>query len=113
MDKRRERRQIAHDMEFVAHIHECDDDPELVGKSIACEITDFSGHGLHVSTDVALVPDTLLNIKISIGDPVSSFGLRGEIRWTKITDNRCHVGIQFAVDEGTDLDAWIVDFGSM
>ena len=62
-----ERRQIARNMEFVTHIHECDDDPDLVGKSIACEITDFSGHGLHVLTDVALVPDTLLNIKINVG----------------------------------------------
>ncbi len=98
-------------MEFVAHIHECDDDPELVGKSIACEITDFSGHGLHVLTDVALVPDTLLNIKISIDGSVSSYGLRGEIRWTKITDNHCHVGIQFEEDEG--LVAWVADFGSL
>ncbi len=99
------------DMEFVAHIHECDDDPELVGKSIACEITDFSGHGLHVFTDVALVTDTLLNIKISIGSSISSYGLRGEIRWTKITDNRCHMGIHFEEDEG--LDAWVADFGDV
>ena len=110
MDKR-ERRQIVDGMEFVAHIHECYDDPELVGKSIACEITDFSGHGLHVLTDVALVPDTLLNIKISIGRSISSYGLLGEIRWTKIADNRCHVGIQFEEDEG--LDAWVADFGSL
>ena len=107
---RRERRQIVDDMEFVAHIYECDDDPELVGKTIACEVTDFSGHGLHVMTDVALVPDTLLNIKISINRSISSYGLLGEIRWTKITDNRCHVGIQFEEDEG--LDAWVADFGS-
>ena len=100
-------------MEFVAHIHECDDDPDLVGKSIAIETTDFSGHGLHVLTDIALVTGTLLHIKISIGDPVSSFRLSGEIRWTKIIDNHCHMGIQFAEDEGTDLDAWVADFGSM
>ena len=98
-------------MEFVAHIHECDDDPELVGKPFACEITDFSGHGLHVLTEVALVPDTLLNIKITIGTSISSYALRGEIRWTKITDNRCHVGIQFEEDEG--LDTWVADFGGL
>ena len=98
-------------MEFVAHVHECDDDPELVGKSIACEITDISGHGLHVLTDVAMGTDTLLNIKISIGNSISSYGLRGEICWTKITDNRCHVGIRFKEDEG--LDAWAADFGSL
>ena len=113
MDKRRERRQIAHDMEFVVHIHESPDDPKLAGTSITCEITDFSGHGLHVLTDIALTPDTLLNIKSSIGDPVSSYGLRGEIRWTEIVENHCHMGIQFSEEKGTDLDAWVADFGSM
>ena len=98
-------------MESVVHIHKCGDDPNLVGKSIACEIIDYSGRGLRVLTNTALVPEILLDIKISIGDPVSSFELRGEIRSTRVLDNHCHMVIKFAEDESTDLDAWVADFG--
>ncbi len=98
-------------MEIVVHINKCRDDPGLAGKLVACEIIDFSGRGLHVLTDTALVPKILLNIKISNGDPLSRFELLGEIRWTKIIDNQCHMGIRFAEDKSTDIDAWVVVFG--
>lgn len=109
--KRRQRRQVARDMEVVVHINKCCDDPGLTGRLITCEITDFSGRGLHVISDTALVPKILLNIKISIRHPESSFELLGEIRWTKIIDNQCHMGIRFAEDKSTDIDAWVVIFG--
>ena len=98
-------------MEFVVHINKCRDDPGLAGKLVACEITDFSGRGLHVFSDTALVPKILLDIKIRIRDPESSFELLGEIRWTKILDHQCHMGIRFAEDKSTDIDAWVAVFG--
>lgn len=105
MDKRRESR-VAHDLKFIAQIHECLDDPELEGESIVCAAIDFSHHGLRLHTDKALVPNTLLNITISIGDPPIEYKLRGEIRWTKILDNNCHMGVVFSEEKGADLDAW-------
>ena len=79
MDKRREPR-IEHKIRFFVHIHECNDNPDLVGVSIACEAVDFSSHGMQIRTDRELTPKTLLKITIGIGDPFAMYVLRGEIR---------------------------------
>ena len=110
MDKRKEPR-VEHSIKFIAHVHECLDDPELEGESIACEAINFSGHGILLRTDKALIPETLLNITISIGDPLSEYQLRGEIIWTEIFDNDCQMGVLFLEEKGTDLDAWVANFG--
>ena len=104
---------VEHSVKFVALVHECLDDPDLVGESITCESIDFSISGLRLRTDQALVPNTLLNITISVGDAVSSYLLRGEIRWTKIIDNSCHMGVLFIEEKGTDLGSWIAYFDGM
>jgi len=103
MDKRREPRIV----DSIAHIHECHDDPELVGESIACEGINFSSRGLQLRTDYALVPNTLLNITLSIGDSVTRYQLRGEILWTEIIDNDCQIGLLFS--EEKDFDVWVAD----
>ena len=79
MDKRREPR-IEHKIRFFVHVHECDDDRDMVGVSVACVAIDFSGHGLQLRTDKKLPTGTLLNISIGIGDPFAMYLLRGEIR---------------------------------
>ena len=106
IDKRSEPRVV----DSIAHIHECHDDPWLVGESIACEAIDFSSHGLQLKTDHALVPSTLLNITLSIGDSGTRYQLRGEILWTEIIDTDCHMGMTFSEEKGTDLDAWVDQF---
>ncbi len=107
MDKRREPRIV----DSIAHIHECHDDPDLVGESISCEGIYFSSHGLQLRTDYALVPNTLLDITLSIGDSLTKYQLRGEIIWTEIFDNDCQMGVLFLEEKGTDLDAWVANFG--
>ena len=47
MEKRGELR-IPRDIRFFVHIHECKEDHDLVGVSVACEAIDFSPRGLHV-----------------------------------------------------------------
>jgi PilZ domain len=91
----------------IAQIHECHEDPELVGASIDCKVIDFSCHGLRLKTDYALVPSTLLNISIGTGNEYSSYQLRGEILWTEIIDSNCHMGVLFPEQNGTDLEAWV------
>ncbi len=109
MDKRREPRVV----DNSAHIHECYDDPDLVGESIACEVIDFTCHGIRLRTHYALVPNTLLNITIGIGNPVSKYQFRGKILWTEIIDNDCHMGILYSEEKDSDLDAWVGYVGSM
>ena len=104
---------VEHSVKFVAQVHECLDDPDLVGESITCESVDFSTSGLRLRTDQALIPNTLLDITLSVGDAVSSYQLRGEIRWTEIIDNGCHIGVSFIEEKGTDLDSWIAYFDGM
>ena len=107
MDKRREPRIV----DSIAHIHQCHDDPHLAGESIACEGINFSSHGLQLRTDYALVPNTLLNITLSIGDSLTRYQLRGEILWTEIIDNDCQIGLLFS--EEKDFDAWVADVENM
>jgi PilZ domain len=112
MDKRREPR-IEHKIRFFVHVHECGEDPDLVGVSIACEALDFSSHGLQLRTDKELFTGTLLNITIGIGEPFAMYLLRGEIRWIKTEDDEYYMGVMLNEEEGTDLDAWVVHFDAM
>ena len=111
MEKRSEPRIEQKDkIRFFVHVHECTDDPDLVGFSFACEAIDFSSHGLQLRTDQELVPRTLLNITIGIGDPFAMYLLRGEIRWTKSEEEEYFMGVLLGEEEGTDLDAWVTHF---
>ena len=103
MEKRQEKRIE----DNVTRIFECIDDPKLEGESFACDVIDFSSHGVRIQTTHALVPDTQLSITLGIGRPISRFQLRGEILWTEITGNICQLGILFSKDSGTDYDSWV------
>ncbi len=109
MDKRREPR-IELLVKFFVHVHECAEDPDLAGVSVASEALDCSSHGLQLRTDQDLAPKTVLNITIGIGDPFAMYLLRGEIRWTKSEDEEYYMGIRLTEQEGTDLDPWIAHF---
>ena len=91
----------------VARIFKCQDDPELEGESVVCDVIDFSSHGIRLKTPYALVPKTLLNITLGVGRPVSRFQLRGEILSTEIIENDCYLSILFSQEKGTDLGAWV------
>ena len=67
MDRREEPR-VKYKVKFITHVHKCDDDPDLVGVSIACEAVDISSHGLRLVTGQKLTPYTVLNITIVIGE---------------------------------------------
>ncbi len=109
MDNRAEQR-IEHQIRFFVHVHECVEDPDMVGVSIACEALDFSSHGLQLKTDQTLPVKTLLNITIGIGDPFAMYLLRGEVRWAKAAVGEAYMGILLSNEEGTDLDAWVTQF---
>ncbi len=105
MDKRSESR-VAHNIRFFVHVHECEEDPDMVGVSVACEAVDFSPSGLQFRTDQQLIPGSLLNITIGIGEPFAMFLLRGEIRWVRPIDSEYAMGILLQRAEGTDIELW-------
>ncbi len=109
MDKCKEPR-IEHKIRFFVHIHDCPDDPDLIGMSIACEAIDFSTHGLQLRADRELVPGTMLNITIGIGDPFAMYLLRGEVRWTTFEKDEYFMGVLLSEEEGTDLESWASHF---
>lgn len=113
MDKRSEAR-IQHNVRFFVHVHDCEEDPDLIGVSIACEAVDFSPHGLQFRSDQSLPPGTLLNITIGIGDPFAMYLLRGEVRWSRSLDeDDIAIGILLHDAEGTDLEKWQSTFGDI
>lgn len=109
MDKRAEAR-VPHDIRFFVHVHECHEDSDLVGVSVACEAIDFSTRGLQFKTDTNLFPQTLLNITIGLGNPFAMYLLRGEIRWIRGEEPEVSMGILLQDVEGTDYNEWEKDF---
>ena len=88
MDKRAEAR-VPHNIRFFVHVHECQEDPDLVGVSIAVEAIDFSTRGLQFRTETTLIAHSLLNVTIGIGEPFAMYLLRGEIRWIRVLISFC------------------------
>lgn len=109
MDKRRETR-VPHDISFYVHVHECQGNPEMVGTSVPCEAVDFSPNGLQFRTPEALIPESLLNITIDIGNPSVTYMLRGEIRWVREMDEKHAMGILLQDAEDTDFQRWQSSF---
>jgi len=109
MEQRREAR-INRTVRFFVNIFECDEHPDLVGESVACEAIDFSTHGLQFKTEQQLLPKSLLNITIGIGEPFAMYLLRGEVRWIRENAGDFFLGILLKNDEETDLEEWVDDF---
>jgi hypothetical protein len=112
MDKRREPR-IPLNIRFFVHVSECDDDPDLVGVSVACEGVDFSPNGLQFRTEDLMPVGCKLNITIGIGAPFAMFLLKGEIRWSRDIKGQCYMGVALQDTDGTDYDKWNEQFGEI
>lgn len=109
MDKRRETR-VSSNVRFFVHVHDCPEQPAMVGESVACEAVDFSPHGLQFRTPEPLPAESQLNITIGVGDPVAMYLLRGEIRWVRPIDEQHAMGIQLKDIDGTDYATWEANF---
>ena len=111
MEQRSEPR-IPQHVRFFVHVHECEEDHDLVGTSVTCEALDFSVHGLQLKTDSKLFQGSLLDITIGIGDPFAMYLLRGEIRWVTQEEEDFYMGVLLVDEEHMDLDKWVENFGS-
>ena len=109
MDKRSETR-VSSSIRFFVHVHDCPEQPAMVGESLACEAVDFSPHGLQFRTPDPLPANTQLNITIGVGEPMAMYLLRGEIRWVRVADEAHAMGIQLKSALGTDYPAWEENF---
>ncbi len=108
-EKRQERR-IANDIQFFLHVHECAQDPRLVGESVSAEAVDVSAHGLQFHTGDLLYSGSLLDVTIGVGEPFAMYVLRGEIRWVTEVDDEYYIGVKLLPEDGKDLDKWIGNF---
>jgi hypothetical protein len=106
MEQRQEPR-TAHKIRLFVHVHDCEEDPDLVGVTIACETVDLSTHGLQLKTNLELTTGTLLNITIGIGDPFAMYLLRGELRWIRPDGDDYCMGVLLKEAGDTDFDKWI------
>lgn len=112
-DEQRREARIPNNVRFFVHVHECEEDPDLVGTSVTCEAVDMSLHGLQFKTDQRLYDASLVNITIGVGNPFAMFLLRGEIRWVKEEGVEYAVGILLKDAELTDFDKWVDRFESI
>ena len=109
MENRSEPR-IDHQVRFFVHVHECDEDPDIVGTSLSCDAVDFSVHGLQLRTEYELITGTLLNITIGIGQPFAMYLLRGEVRWVRPNADEIFMGVLLRDADATDFAAWVENF---
>ncbi len=103
MDKRSEPR-IGSQIRFFVHVHECDEEPDLVGVSVVCEAIDVSRHGMQFLADQIIPIGSTLNITIGVGEPFAMFLLIGEIRWVRQTEDGCFIGILLREGEADYAD---------
>jgi len=109
MDKRAEPR-VNHNIRFFVHVHECADDPDLVGTSLACEAIDFSTRGMQFSCAESLPVRSILSVTIGIGEPFAMYLLQGEVRWVRTVEDQLCMGVLLEENENTDYAKWEQDF---
>lgn len=80
VEQRGEQR-IERNVGIFVHVEHCATNPEWVGKSIPCEATDFSPHGLRCRSDLEFSTGDIVNVSIGIGAPFAMYLLQGEVRW--------------------------------
>ncbi|MFT7244359.1 MAG: hypothetical protein ACI82A_001715 [Candidatus Azotimanducaceae bacterium] len=111
MDKRGELR-VAHQIRFFVHVHECNEDPDMVGVSVECEAIDFSTRGMQFRTNSQLISRSLVKITIGIGDPFAMYELIGEIRWVRPIDDDFSMGVLLHEESSTDYEKWGAAFNA-
>lgn len=105
MDKRGEPR-VPHQIKFFVHVHECKEDPDMVGVSVEAEAIDFSTRGMQFKTDIRLPSRALLNITIGVGEPFAMYELVGEIRWVRENAGEIFMGVLLNEDPNSDYEQW-------
>lgn len=113
MEDQRSESRISYHIRFFVHVHQCEEDPDLVGASMACEAVDFSPHGVQLRTDQPLSPGSLINITIGIGDAFAMYLLRGEVRWVRESGGEHRMGVLLQDVENTDYHSWVNGFSSI
>ena len=105
MDKRSEDR-VSSAVRFLVHVHECDDDPDMVGVSLSCKAVDFSIHGIQFRTDKVIAPGSLVNVTIGIGNPFAMYLVRRGVQWVRDSEGSHYMGVLLQDAAGTDLAKW-------
>jgi len=109
MEKRNEVR-VPHHTRFFIHVHQCEERPEMVGKSVPCEAVDLSLHGLQFRTAHQLVPSSILNITVGVAEPFTMYLLQGRISWVHEAGGPYAMGIELRDAPGTDFPRWESEF---
>ena len=108
--EQRSEQRVDVDVRFFVHVHESEQDPDMVGQSLQCEAIDFSAHGIQFSTNAELSTSTRLNITIGIGEPFAMYLLRGEVRWVRQKEDTYLMGVLLIAAQDTDLQSWLEVF---
>lgn len=101
---------IAHEIKFFVHVHECKDDPDMVGVSVECEAIDVSTRGMQFRSNGKLLSRSVLSITIGVGEPFAMYELKGEVRWVRSNGDHHYMGILLHEDEDSDYKKWEKDF---
>ncbi len=112
MENRTEPR-VSHHVKFFVHVHECPENPDIEGLSVECDAIDFSTHGMQFTTDTALIPGSILNVTIGIGQPFAMYQLKCEIRWVRGGAEEYFMGVLMREDPKSDFERWKSEFDSI
>lgn len=112
MEQRTEAR-VGFDVRFFVHVHESEDEPDMVGLSLECEAIDFSTHGMQFSTNSLLSPGAQINVSIGVGEPFSMYLLRAQVRWVRPKNDEYYMGVLLLAEEETDLEQWVENFSTL
>lgn len=112
MEQRTETR-VDFNVRFFVHVHESENEPDMVGMSLECGAIDFSAHGMQFSTNSLLSPGALVNVSVGVGEPFSMYLLRAQVRWVRPKDEEYYMGVMLLAEDETDLEQWVESFSTI
>lgn len=98
---------------FFVHVHESEDEPDMVGLSLECKAIDFSPSGMQFSTNSVLSPGALVNVSVGVGEPFSTYLLRAQVRWVRPKNDEYYMGVMLLATDETDLEQWVEIFPAL
>lgn len=109
IERRRDTRFLVDDS-FQVKVLFSSDEPRMLGKKFQCSPIDVSKGGLQLTSQDAIIVNSVLDLSITVAGSDKEFLLTGDVKWCRQNKSSFHyaVGIQLKTRAGTptDLDEW-------
>lgn len=108
-DRRKDPRILCDD-NFQVKVLFSSDDPKMLGKTYDCSTIDVSKSGLQLTSNEAVIVNSVLDLAVSVKGNDKEFLLTGDVKWcrkgTEVTAFKVGISLKPRAGTPTDLDDW-------